>query len=422
MDRRVTDAGCLVFFGMILLAMLSLTLYGFFKGNIFKLIGGIDGDHNICGSTPGYERYKYLYITKLNEGDNLDELFKRGVCVKECPSTSSFALDCMPTEKVKQCNSDDVVKHQYNTFGLVSFCIPRNVSELPENYQVGWNKILENLKEGRTGRAIQDLQVSAPAMLSVIALGFILSILYIYAMSRFSRCMAIFSLIMIFVLLAATSVFNFIMAFQNSKQKNVYLIVGAVFALVTIIYLLVIWCQWKSVEIAIAIIDATADFYAATKRLVFVAMFYFIVTVLVTLLFVAAIGGVISLNDITASPTSPQGRVIVWKTEVFPILAFMTFGFIWGVFWIQAKTGFICMVAASNYYFTSSKQNEGEGAVLTGMRFAYLKHAGSLAYGTLLHAIITVIRILAEAADGESSNSQARAVAACIKCLLSCIE
>ena len=300
MDRKATDFGCLAFFGLVLLTMFGLTCYGFIKGNIFKLVGGIDGDGKICGSSPGFEGYKYLYVTKLNEGDNLNDLFKRGVCVKQCPSSELFALDCMPTEKVKQCNSDDVVKNMYDTIKMVSFCIPKDADSLPGKSKEAWNKIMDHIMNSSGGRALQDIQITAPAIFIVLVLGVLMSIKYIYALSRFSRCMAIFSLLMIFVLLAGACAFNLIMAAsKGGKDKNTYLIVGCVLGICALIYVLVMWCYWKNVETAIAIIDATADFYAATKRIVLVSMFYFFVTAVIMLLWAVAIGGIISLNDIT---------------------------------------------------------------------------------------------------------------------------
>lgn len=71
--------------------------------------------------------------------------------------------------------------------------------------------------------------------------------------------------------------------------------------------------------------------------------------------------------------------------------AFMFFGLIWLVFFIQDKTGFITMVAASNFYFTSTKDKEGHGCVMTGVKFAYFKHAGSLAFGSLVQTIVWVL-------------------------------
>ena len=45
--------------------MVGLTLYGITHGNIQKLVGGIDGDHRICGADKGVEDYPFLYITNL---------------------------------------------------------------------------------------------------------------------------------------------------------------------------------------------------------------------------------------------------------------------------------------------------------------------------------------------------------------------
>ena len=86
MDRKTTDCGfCLLFLATIF-AMVGLAGYGITKGNLMKLIGGVDGNLNICGGTTGYESYKFLYLTDLNPtGTDIKEIFNYGVCVKSCP-------------------------------------------------------------------------------------------------------------------------------------------------------------------------------------------------------------------------------------------------------------------------------------------------------------------------------------------------
>jgi hypothetical protein len=42
--------------------MVGLTIYGLKKGHISSVVGGIDGDHRICGFDKGVEDYHYLYI------------------------------------------------------------------------------------------------------------------------------------------------------------------------------------------------------------------------------------------------------------------------------------------------------------------------------------------------------------------------
>lgn len=55
--------------------MIGLSGYGYIKGNIYKIIGGVDGAHNICGASPGYEDYKNLYLTNLDTLDTGSSIF-----------------------------------------------------------------------------------------------------------------------------------------------------------------------------------------------------------------------------------------------------------------------------------------------------------------------------------------------------------
>jgi hypothetical protein len=63
-----------------------------------------------------------------------------------------------------------------------------------------------------------------------------------------------------------------------------------------------------------------------------------------------------SLNEITPNPDHIQLKDIKWKSNVIIMSCFMVFGLIWIVFFIQDKIGFICMVSASSYYFSSSAE------------------------------------------------------------------
>lgn len=46
-------------------------------------------------------------------------------------------------------------------------------------------------------------------------------------------------------------------------------------AVVWLIFNCVLWCKWKQIKIAIAVIDATADFFVTTKRINLVSVGYF---------------------------------------------------------------------------------------------------------------------------------------------------
>ena len=55
-------------------------------------------------------------------------------------------------------------------------------------------------------------------------------------------------------------------------------------------------------KVAIAVIDAAADYYAATKRLIFVSLMYFILHILVFALMVATIVFMLSTQEFIQNP------------------------------------------------------------------------------------------------------------------------
>jgi len=108
------------------------------------------------------------------------------------------------------------------------------------------------------------------------------------------------------------------------------------------------------------------------------------------------------------------------------MLFFMIAGLLWLIFFIQDKTGFICMVSASSYYFSSTQEKEGSASIYTGFHFAYTKHPGSIAMGSLIHTFVAVLRMIvegiADAADKDGDNAAIKLFTCCIKCFVRCFE
>jgi TRAP-type C4-dicarboxylate transport system permease small subunit len=72
----------------------------------------------------------------------------------------------------------------------------------------------------------------------------------------------------------------------------------------------------------------------------------------------------------------------------------MLFGILWTIAYQKAKVSFIAMVSASSYYFSSNKDTEGSASVGIGFKYAYLKHSGSLMFGSFIIALIQLIKII----------------------------
>ena len=107
-------------------------------------------------------------------------------------------------------------------------------------------------------------------------------------MSACARGLAIFSLVLLFISFFGGAGACFYMTTKVDAEKTIYMISGAILAVMGLIFVCCIYCNRNSLETAIAIVDASADFFIATKRIVFVSMSYFVIS---TMFFFLWIGG-----------------------------------------------------------------------------------------------------------------------------------
>lgn len=174
-------------------------------------------------------------------------------------------------------------------------------------------------------------------------------------------------------------------------------------------------------------IDASADFLAKTKRILFVPLLFFVLTVIAVLLWIPAVMCVVSMNKIEADPLIPQGKTITWKDENVYMFLFMLFGILWICAWLEYSSTFVVMVSATTYYFNSHAEQDGEAEVGLGFHFAFMCHAGSIAVGAFIIALIRFINLvfmyLAKQAEKQSGdNPGVKLVVAVGQCILKCLE
>lgn len=185
----------------------------------------------------------------------------------------------------------------------------------------------------------------------------------------------------------------------------------AVLAFFLFLFNCLLCCYRTSFKVAIAVVDASADFMAATKRLVFLSIFYFIITICIIVFCFAAIGLVISLNEVHVStnPSSFQAKNIVWKKETYPLMGVIALGLIWLLFFYQEKAGFITMVGASSYYFSSNKDTSGSAQLRHGWHWATFKHSGSIALGSFLHTLVYILRVIVDMVTSKAKEENQNA-------------
>ena len=127
-----------------------------------------------------------------------------------------------------------------------------------------------------------DILLALPVFIICLITAGIFAMIYIYAMTYFSTQIAYCVIIGINLMMIC-----FILMFVSVGGPA---LIGA---LITLIFLIAfdacLYCKWSEVKIAIAIIEATAEFFIVTKRINFVSMFYFFVSAVWSILWSACL-------------------------------------------------------------------------------------------------------------------------------------
>ena len=198
------------------------------------------------------------------------------------------------------------------------------------------------------------------------------------------------------------------------------------------IYLLVMICYFQSLRVAIAVIETAADFFADTKRIIFVPLIYFLVGIVFFVMWVAGIICVASVGPISVESVESQSKDIEWDSFTTYSMWYMGFGIVWLVTFIIACNEFVIIVSAITWYYSDKTIPDDDGIpgdsdVSEGFKWTFRYHMGSLAFGSLILSIVWIIRAAFEyigekVMDAAPGNGCTKCLVACIHCCLDCFD
>jgi len=135
----------------------------------------------------------------------------------------------------------------------------------------------------------------------------VVTLIYIKFMDWCAFWLSWFSVFLVLASLIGAGVWTYIYrqdqiakdpAFENESTAT-WLMFGAVMCwIVAGIYVLVMVCSINSLRVAIAVIETAADYFADTKRIIFVPLLYFIFGILIFAGWVVAMICVASIGEI----------------------------------------------------------------------------------------------------------------------------
>lgn len=324
--------------------------------------------------------------------------------------------------------------------GLLNYCVPLGLTDEEKSmFNEGFYAMLDNNVFGQ--QLIAMYNCSTALSLSLVT-AFLLSLLYLFAISKFGEHLAWCIIWLVGIGLIAATGCAFVARFSpttfgvTSMSPGFLLCLAIVLMIVTLVFFCMLWCSYDQLKTAIDVVDAAADFLNGTKRLIAVSFGFFIVTAIVILVWIFAVTCILSMGVITPAPNQMAGYIPQFRTytmeggeksQTFYLVLFMLFGLFWIVNFIAYKTGCITMIAASTYYFNSHAGAEGEAEVGYAVKAVYAYHLGTIAMASFIIAVINFIQFLFEvaaekAASASGENAAVKCVICCGRCLLKCLE
>ena len=459
--RKCRDCCCCIIFIIFLCGCVVTCVLGAHYGNPDIILYPYDEDGNQCGQKD-LKEYKYLYfyntLNNIKDG-NISNIIN-AVCVKECPDdintdspdiTIPIVLSCWPTQNNQKCEvSKD---NYYNATGVMNrYCFPKIVNDetlddLPsqiidgeeyikkkdlENYEK--RKDLINFAVVDTDKLISwmtDLYECWPILLASLGWSLIIGLFYLL-FTRF--CAGVLVYIIIILVLACFIILGFFFHKQANKYEDVddtayhktMIGLGCFCYTLAILWFIFILCMCNRIRLAANIMKVTSKYIHQTCSILFMPFLFFFITGAWYVYWV-----IISLY-LYSSGELKESKVIAnieWDYKIRYAWWFHLFSLIYMNEFLKALSQFVYASSACIWYYSHDKGTD-EKPIKTSFKRAFKYHWGSLAFGSLIIAIIRFIMFFMEYVKkkvdqtlGEKTKKGKcyRCIICCCQCCMECV-
>jgi len=457
-NRHCTDIPFAILFGLFVVGMAWACGWGVENGEPERLLHGHDSYGNICGQKNDKR------ITNPNSGIDMTnfehsyytldpEVGYRQLCVAACPT--AYTTDTATIQSLGLClgvgNSPYAANNNpnasseatqscpafaYNAFetGVTNRCFPSANSTLTAEATAQFNGASE------ATQAMADVYDS----LEIIATMCILAMISVFAFIALMRCCAgpivWTAVVTCFIALCCAFVaFSYATADARrdldkqpeeeqtkAEQANVALLISGTvfFALVLLLYTCIVVAMRKRISQAVKIFEMAAEALfemPTTFCCPFITAFWMIMWMIAC---IAIILYVVTANSY--STKDGTGYIEYGFTEEQKtLLWYMVFAIFWGTQLLLAMLEFTIASNTAIWYLHSG---DAPGWPLKKSIWRIFRYNfGSLALGSLIVAIVQMVRAVVEFLEHQYNQGQEHGglrkwIFSCIKCLLACIE
>ncbi|KJE92111.1 choline transporter-like protein [Capsaspora owczarzaki ATCC 30864] len=227
-------------------------------------------------------------------------------------------------------------------------------------------------------------------------------------------------------------------------QEYTFLVLGIISAVVCFVLFVCVVFLRNRIKIAIEIIKEAARAMAAMPSMIFLPIITMgaLVAFLIWWIWVAAFlatSGEASFNDpyglgvnITCTPPADQSEptncTFLGYTSDSLLRSFQIYHLV-GLFWttnlLTALSQVTIAGAVATWYWTRDHKNLPWFPIIGSLKRALIYHLGSIAFGSLILALVQVARVMLEYIDRQTRTSQSefvKVIVKCFRCCLWCLE
>lgn len=479
-NRSCTDVICCIIFIIFILGFVVVSYFAFSRGDYKLLLYPMDTQKQLCGYGDLKDKPNLLFfdITRCAT----PAIFLMGcpttqVCVKDCPSQSGVtpALTkpyCTPEGKcplyvlkskpfVGRCVPDIA-----SLFGASVSAVQSavNVSEVKTASKF-ITKVLE--AKAYADKIISDVVVSWWIILIGLIVTMVVSLIWIVLMRWVAGVMVWLGIIAFLVLFGAgcgISVWKYLQVKDSTKEVSVgfnplvfkfseaklFLTLCIICSILFVIFLLVLIALFSRIRIAIALIKEGSRAIGNIFSTLLWPIIPFVLHILVIVYWLAVAVCLFAIsrsNDLKLNESSTDevtslvekiacanetGSVkscyVVQNMETYTLYLqiFAVFVFFWMVNFVTALGQLTLAGTFASYYWSFNKPKDIPTLpLLRSFYRCFRYHLGSLAFGSLIIAIVQMIRLFLEYVDNklkDVDNPVAKFMMKCLKCCFWCLE
>ena len=408
--RKCTDIICLIIWILFWGLIIGVAIFSFVKGDLKNIAQPFDSDGNPCGKDNQVD-HQFLYINQPQSTKLKDHM----VCVKQCPVDEDSTIDCVPNSDINNCSNLNV----YKSFGFINrICIPLKIQDT--------DTIKSNMNISYSQEVVEDIKDAWVVFIIILFISVLVSFIYFYLLQCCAGVMVVLMIIVGLGCFIGFGVFCWLRYRQllaetefNEEIANNYKVTAIVMWVLAGVFALLICCLWKRIKLAIQMIKAAADFVTDKKSVLLSPIIVILFMGIFIMLWVLTFAFVFSVGEIRYDPGDMFGDMVWTKTHT--VFVYLTiFALLWGVSFLMSTNIFVISVMCSGWYF--GRYDGKEVGLCTAFFWAWFYHLGSLAFGSLIIAILWAVQLILkymyQKAKETGQNSAALKMAiCCVNCL-----